>query len=75
MHPLFLGAIGGPELLIVLAIAVLLFGASKLPELARSSGLAMGEFRKGRESVEAKLRTATSDTDNEPTVEENAESA
>lgn len=75
MYLLFLGAIGGPELLIVLAIAVLLFGASKLPDLARSSGLAMGEFRKGRESVEAKLRTATSDADHVSTDEERAESA
>jgi sec-independent protein translocase protein TatA len=37
----------GPEWLIVLGIIVLLFGAKKLPELARSMGKASGEFKKG----------------------------
>lgn len=47
---------GGPELLIIVALAVLLFGANKIPELARSSGEALGEFKKGREELEAELR-------------------
>lgn len=54
--PLFPGIPGGPELLIVLLIVVLLFGANKLPQLARSSGQAMGEFRRGREELEAELQ-------------------
>ncbi|MBI3648190.1 MAG: twin-arginine translocase TatA/TatE family subunit [Actinobacteria bacterium] len=37
----------GPEWLVVLGIVVLLFGAKKLPELARSMGKASGEFKKG----------------------------
>ena len=37
----------GPEWLVVLGIIVLLFGAKKLPELARSMGKASGEFKKG----------------------------
>jgi sec-independent protein translocase protein TatA len=53
---LFIGGIGGPELLIVLLIAVFLFGANKLPKLARSSGQAIGEFQKGREEIEADIR-------------------
>jgi sec-independent protein translocase protein TatA len=39
--------VGGPQLLIILAIALLLFGGSKLPKLARSLGQAQQEFRKG----------------------------
>ena len=35
----------GPELLIVLAIVVLVFGASQLPKLARSIGQAQKEFK------------------------------
>ncbi|MEF8788488.1 MAG: twin-arginine translocase TatA/TatE family subunit [Haloarculaceae archaeon] len=46
---------GGPELLVILFIAVLLFGANKIPKLARSSGEAIGEFQKGREEVEQEL--------------------
>jgi sec-independent protein translocase protein TatA len=52
---------GGPELLIVLAVVVLLFGASKLPSLARSVGQAEGEFKKGREEVEEELRSGAAE--------------
>jgi sec-independent protein translocase protein TatA len=41
--------IGLPEILIVAAVVVLLFGARKLPEVARSLGRARSEFRKGLE--------------------------
>ncbi|MWG36137.1 twin-arginine translocase TatA/TatE family subunit [Halomarina oriensis] len=53
--PLFPGIPGGIEVFVVLLIIVLLFGANKLPKLARSSGQAMGEFKKGREEVEQEL--------------------
>ncbi len=39
--------VGPVELIIVLAIALLMFGSSKLPKLARSVGEASREFRKG----------------------------
>ncbi|HEU5307223.1 MAG TPA: twin-arginine translocase TatA/TatE family subunit [Acidimicrobiia bacterium] len=42
-----LANIVGPELLIVLAIALVLFGSSRLPQLARSLGSAKGEFERG----------------------------
>src|ERR1700755_3476079 len=45
MSSLFLGDLGGPALLIILAIVVLVFGASKLPELARGSGRALRIFK------------------------------
>lgn len=68
---------GGPELMIILFLAVLLFGASKLPKLARSAGESMGEFQKGREKVERELDeirqaptpAAGSTTDVEPDLE------
>jgi sec-independent protein translocase protein TatA len=46
---------GGMELIIILFIILLLFGANKVPKLARSTGQAMGEFQKGRESIESEL--------------------
>ena len=53
--PLFPGIPGGIEVFVVLLIIVLLFGANKLPKLARSSGQAMGEFKKGREEMETEI--------------------
>lgn len=39
--------LGLPELIIILVILLLLFGAKKLPELARSVGQSAGELQKG----------------------------
>ena len=44
MQPQIAG-LGTPEVLIILAILILLFGASKLPELARGSGRALRIFK------------------------------
>ncbi|MFD1514215.1 twin-arginine translocase TatA/TatE family subunit [Halomarina rubra] len=60
--PLFPGIPGGIEVFVVLLIIVLLFGANKLPKLARSSGQAMGEFKKGREEMENELQEMKGDT-------------
>jgi sec-independent protein translocase protein TatA len=40
-----IGDLGTPELLIIFAVVILLFGASKLPELARGSGRALRIFK------------------------------
>ena len=44
--PLQFGIPGGMELAVILLIAILLFGANKIPQLARSTGQAMGEFKR-----------------------------
>jgi len=51
-HPAFIQGIGGPELLIILVIILLLFGAKKLPELARGLGKSMKEFKKAAQEVQ-----------------------
>lgn len=76
---------GGMELAIILLIAVLLFGANKIPKLARSTGQAMGEFQRGREEIEQELEEVrdggasedsdlgVSDSDSETASESTAE--
>jgi TatA/E family protein of Tat protein translocase len=44
---LVIGEIIGPDILIILAIVMVLFGSTKIPKLARSLGQASHEFRKG----------------------------
>jgi len=48
--------LGPMELGLGLAIVVLLFGAKKIPKLARSSGEALGEFKKGRQKMEDEIQ-------------------
>ena len=46
------GNIGFPELLVILLIVLLLFGAKRLPEIARGMGRAIHEFKKGVKEIE-----------------------
>jgi sec-independent protein translocase protein TatA len=48
--------LAGPDLIIIAFIATLLFGAKKLPELARGIGEAMREFSKAKSDTEKSLQ-------------------
>ena len=54
------GSIGMPELVIILVIALIIFGPRKLPELGRSLGRSIGEFKKAsnelRNTLEEEIR-------------------
>lgn len=47
----------GPELIVIVVVLVLLFGANKIPELARATGESIGEFRKGRRELDDELES------------------
>jgi len=53
--------IGLPELLIIVAIALIVFGPNKLPELAKAFGRAMREFKKATEEVKESFEAETKD--------------
>jgi sec-independent protein translocase protein TatA len=57
---LFLGFmnLGGQELILILLIVLVLFGARKLPELARGMGQAIKEFQKAKDEFSDELHSA-----------------
>jgi len=49
---------GGPDLIIILLIILVLFGAKKLPELAKGMGQAVREFQKAKDEFTDELHNA-----------------
>ena len=49
---LFLGNIGGPEIIIIAIIILLLFGGKKIPELMQGLGKGVKSFKKGMKDIE-----------------------
>lgn len=50
-------------MLIIFLIVLLLFGAKKLPQLARGIGKSMGEFKRARDDFEREIKTAELEDD------------
>lgn len=61
MNMLAFGTPGPSEWMLILIIVLVLFGAKRLPELARSLGQSMNEFRKAREEFDRELQQAAND--------------
>ena len=60
-HALAIGMIGTQELLIILVILLLIFGGTRLPQLAKGLGKSIREFKQGANGIEeaASLREAS----------------
>jgi sec-independent protein translocase protein TatA len=59
MNPFaFIQNINGPEILLIFLIVLLLFGAKRLPELFKSFGKSIREFKKATSEIEDDIRTA-----------------
>ncbi len=58
--------IGFPELIVILVVALLVFGPAKLPELARSLGRGLAEFRRASNDLRQSLNEATQEPRIEP---------
>jgi sec-independent protein translocase protein TatA len=57
-----IGNLGGPDLLIILLIVLVLFGAKKLPDLARSLGQSLNEFSKARENFDREVHNPVAES-------------
>ena len=65
-HLAFLQNLRAPEIILIFLVVLLLFGAKRLPELFRSFGKSIREFKKATSEIEDDIRTAM---DEGPTVE------
>jgi sec-independent protein translocase protein TatA len=64
--------IGPSEIIALIVVALLLFGPDKLPELARSLGKVMGDFKKAQRAAELELKdlnTFTEKTEEPPVID------
>lgn len=50
--------LGAPEIILILVIILVLFGAKKIPELARGLGKGISEFKKGMKDIEEEISSA-----------------
>jgi sec-independent protein translocase protein TatA len=62
-------AFGGPEMIFVFVLMLLLFGAKKLPQLARGIGQSLGEFKKARSDFEHEITRAETDAASDKQIE------
>jgi len=61
--PIAISMPGWPETIFILVVVVLLFGAKKLPELARGLGQSLGEFKKARDEFERQLHSSAAEVE------------
>jgi sec-independent protein translocase protein TatA len=58
---LFLGSLGGWEILLILFVVLLLFGAKKIPELARGLGKGIREFKDATQGIKDELEKSVNE--------------
>ncbi len=59
---MFAGVLGGWEIILILAVVLILFGAKKLPELAKGLGTGIKEFKKATREVTDEIQNAADDS-------------
>lgn len=68
------GGIGVPEVLIVLLVILLFFGAKRIPELARGIGQGINEFRKASDEIKKEIEKGEKEGFESPTQSHSEES-
>ena len=62
-----LGIIGGPEIIVILLIVMVLFGGKKIPELLKGLGKGVKEYKKAMNSVDEEINNISEDTPRQET--------
>lgn len=60
-----MGNIGVPEVIIIVLVIIILFGAKRLPEIGNSLGKAIREFRKAGKEIQDEVKDVIKDKNNE----------
>ena len=60
-----MGAIGWPEITLIILAIIILFGGKKLPELARGLGQGLKEFKKAKQEFKDEVKSATEEVEDE----------
>ena len=60
---LFLGGLGSSEVLVILMVVLLLFGAKRIPQLARGLGRGIREFKDATSEIKKEVENAAGDGD------------
>jgi sec-independent protein translocase protein TatA len=58
MHTIIAGMLGGTEMIVVVVVALILFGSKRIPEFAKGLGQAMKEFKKASNDVSNEIHNA-----------------
>jgi sec-independent protein translocase protein TatA len=66
MNVMFAAMLGGWEIVLILAVVLILFGAKKLPELAKGLGSGIKEFKKATRDVSDEISNAMDDSQPPP---------
>ncbi len=75
LNSMQLGIRGEEWIILIIVVVVLLFGAKKIPDLARSVGRARGEFERGKVEGEEEIRKDRENAKKQPAERENLEKA
>ena len=63
-----LGSLGFHEIMFILVLALLIFGPKRLPEIGRTIGRAMGEFRRATNDLKRSIDVEASMAESEPQI-------
>lgn len=61
MYSLIIGGLGGPEILLIAFVVLLIFGGKKLPELMRGLGSGIREFNNAKANIESEVKESLKD--------------
>jgi sec-independent protein translocase protein TatA len=58
IKPIFLFSLGAPEIILIILVILILFGAKKIPEMMQGFGKGIKEFKKATKDIESEITNA-----------------